>query len=274
MLTHRSTFVLIFLSSLTTLACQPTTLDDGSESETGDPSGDGDGDGDGDSGDGAPSTDSGDSGDPTFNCDPSEDMPCPEGQKCTVLTSGGGAPLYDCVPDDTAKLPFESCTPAPGTGQDQCPAGYACIPSEPDSPTGLCLELCGDDDDCDAALCSAPLDLQIPVCAAVCDPLAPLCPELQVCQRVRASNFVCRYPRANDQGSTADPCSVVNDSGCAEGFVCETGGIIPGCTDPSCCTALCDLADADPCQAPMVCGPIPLDPQPGLENVGACYVPQ
>jgi hypothetical protein len=229
----------------------------------------GEGDGDGDSGDG-----DGDSGGgPIFNCDPSLETPCPEGQKCTVLSSGGNS-VYDCVPDDTGLLPFEPCTPAPTTGQDQCPDKHACIPATLGGNTGLCLQLCGDDSDCDAALCVAPPEVQIPVCAAICDPLAPLCPDSQDCQRVRQSNFVCQYPRETDVGTTADPCDIVSDSGCAEGYVCETGGIVSGCADPSCCTALCDLTEPSPCQSPMVCGEIPLDPQPGLENVGACYVPQ
>ncbi len=259
----------VALFSLVALACQPAADADDPGDGDGDTSGDGD-PGDGDPGDGDPGD--GDPG-PTFNCDPSEDMPCPEGQKCTVLTSTG-TPIYDCVPDDGILLPFDPCTPAPGTGQDQCPAGHVCITDSPGSPSGLCLQLCGADEDCDAALCSAPPEVQIPVCAAICDPLAPLCPGLLVCQRVRQSNFVCQYAREGDQGSTGDPCDIVDDSGCAEGYVCETGGVIPGCANPSCCTALCDLADAEMCEAPMICGELPLDPQPGLENVGACYVPQ
>jgi hypothetical protein len=250
-------------------ACQQATFEEeGSGNETGDgdgDSGDGDGDatGDGDTGD----------GDPTFNCDPTADMPCPDGQKCTVLITSG-PPVYDCVTDDTEKLPYESCTPAPGTGQDGCPNGHACIPAALDGSTGLCMPLCTNDNDCDAALCTPPPQSQIPVCAVICDPLGPLCPELQICQRVRKSNFVCQFPLETDVGTTAEVCNGAHDTGCAEGYVCETGGVVPGCTEQSCCTALCDLSEADPCMAPMVCGELPLDPQPGLENVGACYVPQ
>ncbi|HLT38127.1 MAG TPA: hypothetical protein VK034_17695, partial [Enhygromyxa sp.] len=140
--------------------------------------------------------------------------------------------------------------------------------------TGQCLQLCTSDSGCDAALCVAPPGLQVPVCAAICDPLAPFCPDLHDCQRVRKANFVCQYPLETDVGTTAESCNGAHDSGCAEGFVCETGGVIPGCSETSCCTALCDLSDDDPCMAPMICGDIPLDPQPGLESVGACYVPQ
>jgi hypothetical protein len=259
---------LLLLLSLP-LACQSIPNDDSTFVET---SGDGDGDstGDGDTNTTTGSTTTG--SEPTVNCDPSDEMSCPDGEKCTVLMMGGQA-VYDCVPDDTGLLPNEPCTPAPMTGQDQCPDGYVCIAPN-GSNAGLCLELCLMDNDCDAGLCTTPPDLQIPVCGAICDPLAPLCPDMQDCQRVRQSNFICQYPRPDDSGTTADNCNIVADSGCAEGYVCETGGVIPDCTEQSCCTALCDLTDPSPCMAPMVCGELPLDPQPGLENLGACYVPQ
>jgi hypothetical protein len=254
------------------LACQVPDNEPGVDSETSETNGEGDGDGEGGDGDGDSDTDN-DTGSAVFNCDPSEDMPCPDGQKCTVLLSGG-APVYDCVPDDTGLLPFEECTPAPMTGQDQCPDNHVCIAPSPDSQMGLCLQLCTEDEGCDAALCVAPPDSLIPVCAAICDPLAPLCPGAQDCQRVRQRNFVCQYPRPIDTGSTADPCDIVDDAGCAEGFVCETGDIIPECAGSSCCTALCDVTEPGVCPSPTVCGELDLDPQPGLENVGACYVPQ
>jgi hypothetical protein len=252
----------------TCIACQQATFEESSDevgdSETGDGDGDGDATGDGDSGD----------GDPTFNCDPTVEMPCPEGQKCTVLISGGSSPIYECVTDDSDKLPYESCTPAPANGQDGCPSGHTCIAGALDASAGVCMPLCTNDSDCDAALCTAPPNGEVPVCAVICDPLAPLCPELQACQRVRLSNFVCQFPLEGDDGTTAEGCNGALDSGCAQGFVCEAGGIIPDCVESSCCTALCDLSDTDPCEAPMICGELPLDPQPGLENVGACYVPQ
>lgn len=264
--------LLPLLSIMACFACQEAPREESGDGdgETGDGDGDPTGDGDGDSGDG--DGDSGD-GDPTFNCDPVAEMPCPDGQKCTVLITSG-PPIYECVTDDTEHLPYEGCNAAPGTGQDGCPTGHACIAESAESSAGVCMPLCTSDSDCDAALCTAPPNSEIPVCAAICDPLGPLCPELQDCQRVRKSNFVCQYPLADDDGTTAETCNGALDSGCYEGFVCETGGIIPGCTELSCCTALCDLSEGDACPAPMICGELPLDPQPGLENVGACYVPQ
>lgn len=253
------------------LGCQPATYDDLGDGETGDGNGDGDGDGDsgGGSGDGDPDT----GGDPTFNCDPNVAMPCEPGQKCTILISGGSPPIYECVPDDAEKLPYESCTPAPSTGQDGCPGNHACI-APSGSSTGQCLRLCSDDSACDSGVCVTPTGQQVPVCGTICDPLAPSCPAGHACQRVGHSNFVCQYPAEGDVGITAEPCSASQDSGCAQGFVCEAGVIVPGCTEMSCCTALCDLSEANLCTPPMVCGELPLDPHPVLENVGACYVPQ
>src|SRR5262245_11641686 len=122
---HRSS--VLTLALVVGLACQPLEREPGADSSTSDDTeaGDGDGDpaeaeGDGD-GDADPDT-----GGPVFNCDPSEDMPCPDGQKCTVLESGSGF-VYDCVPNDTSLLPFEECTPSPMDGQDECPTNHACI---------------------------------------------------------------------------------------------------------------------------------------------------
>jgi len=248
------------------LACQASDFagSDGSAGASNSGTSSGDGDGDPTNGDG--------DGDPIFNCNPDLDASCPAGQKCTVLTTGAGQ-VYECVTDDTDKLSFEACTPAPATGQDGCPNNHTCI-APLDGMNGYCLELCSGDAGCTAGLCTTPPGLLLNVCAAICDPLAPFCPDLQACQRVRQASFVCQYALATDTGTTAQSCDASDDSGCAEGFICETGGIIPGCTDPSCCTALCDLSANDTCASPMICGELPLDPQPGLEDVGACYVPQ
>jgi hypothetical protein len=251
----------------TGLACQGAAFEDdeaGGGSETTTMAGDGDGD---------PTT-GGTTGDdnPTFNCDPDSDVSCPSGKKCSVLNTSG-APVYDCVNDDTSLLPYEACSPAPGTGLDGCPTNHACL-APAGSSSGLCLPLCKSDGGCDGALCVTPPGSQIPFCAAICDPLAPFCPDLQDCQRARKSNFVCQYPLEGDNGTSGQICNGALDRGCAEGFVCETGQIVSGCTEPNCCTALCDLSGPNPCMSPMLCGELPLDPQPGLESVGACYVPQ
>jgi hypothetical protein len=257
------------LAVIAALACQTVDHEDAADEV-----GDGDGDPTGPTGDGDPTdpTGSGDGG-PIANCSPGVATSCPAGQKCTALILAGSL-IYDCVSDDIDKQPYEPCVPAPSTGEDGCPAGYVCVPYVTDGAMGHCLELCSSDGQCDAALCTAPPSSKIPVCAGICDPLAPFCPALQSCQRVRQTAFVCQYPHEDDNGTTAAPCNSALDRGCAEGFVCETGGVIPDCNEASCCTALCDLDDIDPCTPPMSCNHLPLDPQPGLENVGACYVPQ
>lgn len=262
------------LCSIVLIACQPTSFDDaGTADEGGDPTSGGDDTtgGDGDSGDG--DSGDGDGGEPVLKCDPGEDMPCPEGQKCTVL-GNGAPPVYDCVNDDSSLLPFDPCVTEPGTGQDQCPVNHACVPFEPGGADGLCLELCLDDNDCEASRCTEPPGQFIPVCAPLCDPLGPLCAAQQECQRVDKTSFVCQFPREGDVGITAEACNIEADSGCAEGFVCETGQIVSGCVSPSCCTSLCDLSEPDPCEAPMSCNELDLDPLPLFDTVGACYVPQ
>ncbi|MFV8748957.1 hypothetical protein ACNOYE_00240 [Nannocystaceae bacterium ST9] len=252
------------------LACQPAIFDDNDVTGTvADETGTGDGDGDGESS----SSSAGDDG-PVYNCDPDDVMPCPTDQKCTVL-GPPSAPVYDCVPDDGFRLPFEPCTPAPSNGQDGCPSGFACVPISSESPdSGLCLQLCSVDANCDLSLCAAPPNSLVKVCASLCDPLAPACPEAQDCQRIRQSAFVCQFPGLDDDGTQAQGCDASLDAGCAEGFVCQTGQIVPDCAEMSCCTALCDLSEASPCAAPSLCGDLDLEPLPGLEDVGACYVPQ
>ncbi|NVB39937.1 hypothetical protein G6O69_18985 [Pseudenhygromyxa sp. WMMC2535] len=249
------------------LACEPTVFEDDDAGDESSSSG-----GEDEASTSAESSSAG-SGDPVYNCEPGRESPCPDGQKCTALTADGEL-VYDCVNDDGTLLAFDACEPDPSTGQDMCPAGHTCIAAEEGSE-GLCLELCENDNDCDdASLCTTAPEQLVPTCAAICDPLSPLCPGQQVCQRVAQSAFVCQYPGSDDHGTTADPCDAATDRGCAQGFVCETGEIIPGCGDLACCTSLCDLAGTDPCEAPMSCGELPLDPLPGLEDIGACYVPQ
>jgi len=263
----RPFFLLSLLSLLGLAACQTALVDDNDVTSSADDVGDGDGDS-------SSTTSSGGDEGPVFNCDPGEAMPCPSDQKCTVL-GPPSAPVYDCVPDDGFRLPYEACTPAPSNGQDGCPLGFACLAASPDSPDqGLCLELCSNDNDCDLALCSAAPETKVKVCAAICDPLAPACPQTQDCQRIRQSAFVCQFPAAGDKGTQADACDAQLDAGCAEGFVCQTGQIVPNCTDTACCTTLCDLSETDICGDSALCGPLDLDPLPGLEDVGACYIPQ
>lgn len=253
---------------LPVFACQDAVFDDNDvEATSADEAETGDGDGD-------PSSSTGDGGEPVFNCDPADEQACPSDQKCTVL-GPPNAPVYDCVTDDGFRVPYEVCTPAPSNGQDGCPSGYACLPVSGENPDqGLCLQLCSVDANCELAFCAAARESQVKVCAAICDPLAPGCPEAQDCQRIRQSVFVCQFPGSNDNGTQADACDANKDAGCAEGFVCQTGQIVPDCTESSCCTTLCDLSEPDLCGAEALCGGLDLDPVPGLEDVGACYIPQ
>ncbi|NJK32139.1 MAG: hypothetical protein HC927_06855, partial [Deltaproteobacteria bacterium] len=156
------------LFALALLACQP--VDYGDEPDTGADEAEAEADGDGDT-----TTTSG-GNEPEFNCDPTSSSSCPGEQKCTALNQTG-TPTYECVPDDTSKLPFEECVPAPTTGQDGCPTGHTCMPVSSDTPEqGLCLELCKIDGDCEVSLCTPGPARRCGSCAAICDPLASACP--------------------------------------------------------------------------------------------------
>jgi hypothetical protein len=248
-------------------ACQEAVFDDNDVEATGADEAETDEDDDDDDS-------SSDGGGPVYNCDPDDVEPCPDEQKCTVL-GPPNAPIYDCVADDGFRMPFEACTPAPSNGQDGCPAGYACLPISTDTPDqGLCLQLCSIDSTCELAFCSAPSGSQVKVCGAICDPLAPACPTTQDCQRIRQAMFICQFPGPDDNGTQADACDGNRDAGCAQGFVCQAGQIVPDCAESNCCTSLCDRSEPDTCSSPSLCGDLDLDPVPGLEDVGACYVPQ
>ena len=265
----RSSLPLVLsLALLPALACQTVSFSDAGLDDDGTDTGTPDDNGE-DAGDGG---DGGTPGTPTFNCDVGAQQPCPDGQKCTVLRNAGQL-VYECVPDDGNLDPFASCNPEPGTGQDQCPAGFACLESTANGDA-RCLELCGADSDCDAALCTNEPNLLVPVCASTCDPLAPECAAQQTCRRIEQRAFVCAFPLASDNGTAGEPCNSAADAGCTQGFVCLAGPVVPGCTAASCCAPLCDLAGPDTCGSDTLCGELDLDPQPGLDTVGACYVPQ
>lgn len=221
--------------------------------------------------------DAGDDGGPNLDCDPTDPIAtgCPDGQKCAALVVGGTRDTYRCVDDSPTLEMFEPCVHAPNSGLDGCPASSACVPSNSETLDGFCLPMCLADEDCDVGLCTEDPFTQLPVCADDCSPLEGLCPIPQLeCLREQ-DHFVCAFPTEQDVGGQLDPCDGFVDSGCAEGFVCMQGAIIPSCESLTgfCCTAACDLSEGDSCDAPASCNPIEDNPPPGFEDIGACYVP-
>jgi hypothetical protein len=239
-------------------------LEDGDDGE-----GDGDGDGDGDGG-----NDTGGSNQPVYHCEPGEEQEdCADGEKCTPLLVGGQQNVYECVPDQPDHATYDDCVPAPLTGQDGCPPGYVCLGDDFQSPSGVCLPLCVSDADCELALCIADAFTDVPFCSDHCDPLLPMCGhDKQDCLRTQ-DRFTCKYAAEGDVGGQNAPCPGTLDGGCAEGFVCVAGEIVPGCTAGFCCTSVCDLDGSGTCASPATCNPLTDDPPPGFEHIGACFVP-
>jgi hypothetical protein len=89
--------------------------------------------------------------------------------------------------------------------------------------------------------------------------------------------FACQILGPLDMGGQLDECAVGVgiDIGCAPGFVCLQGEVVPDCTSSFCCTTLCSLDGPSPCDESSLCAPYFVDDvPPGLEHVGACYIPQ
>lgn len=257
-------------ASLLLLACQrvPLDYDPGPIDET-------DTDTDASTGDQPTTNPSADSSDePMFGCEPGDKGTCPMGQKCTALSEGGLQNHFQCVNDDGEIPEGEQCGPAPGTGQDGCAAGTACLVTFPDADVGACIELCSNDADCEPGKCTVNPYGGTPFCADSCDPLFPECPQGRACLQAE-DRFICAIAFQDvDVGVTGEECSAQSSSGCAEGYACMTGALVPGCNSSACCTNVCDLDVGDSqCTAPALCKNLFAEPAPGFEALGACYVP-
>ncbi len=210
---------------------------------------------------------------PEFKCEPGDPSTCPEGQKCSALSTGGAQNKFKCVNDDGAVLPGDECTPSPFTGQDGCSSGAVCLVSAPEDTLGRCLQGCRNDEDCDTAKCTSSPFTGTTFCADSCDPLAPSCPQGLVCRQAD-DRFLCGMPVEVDTGKTGDNCEGASLRGCVENYACLAGALVPGCASGNCCTNTCDLAlGDDQCASPSLCRPLFSEPAPGFEGIGACFVP-
>lgn len=206
---------------------------------------------------------------PVYDCDPSRVDACPSGQKCAPILLGSRRNHYVCVEDAGGLAPNDSCTAAPSTGRDGCPAGTACIVDDMDF--GRCLELCRDSADCGFGECPEDVVDGVRYCAAPCDPFDPACGPGTSCRRGNES-FICRLPLTIDTGLTGEPCDTQSDTGCAGGFVCLNGAVVPGCSAFACCSSICELS-APTCPSPTSCVPLFPTPGPEAEEIGACLIP-
>jgi len=211
---------------------------------------------------------------PDYRCDPADLSTCGADEKCTALLQGSQQNLYDCVPKDSLYGLYDACSPAPENGQDACSPGTICAPDSSERSTGLCVPLCVNDSDCADGRCIENVFNDVPICADSCDPQVPLCPTGLECRQTDDS-FACQFPTEVDIGQETAQCLVEGDRGCSQGYVCEAGELIPNCASPTgfCCTPICDTNNVDTCESPATCNPAFINPAPGYEWVGACFVP-
>ena len=262
------------LGAFASFACQPLPDVGSSSSSSNDDEGGAEDDGGtfgGGTWGGGEGDDDGDGGQqPTVDCDPTLVDACGSAGKCTVVENAGTRNHYTCVDDDGTLLPGDPCQPDPTTGIDGCAKGTVCLGDE--SGTGTCVALCFQNADCSMGLCLRDAIDQVPFCSAECLPNETSCAEPLQCRRTD-DRFTCQFAREDDDGATGAECeSLQSDAGCAEGYVCLSGPVVPGCASSNCCTSVCDQTDASAC-GDLVCGELFTAPAPGFEDVGACFVP-
>lgn len=210
-----------------------------------------------------------DADDTPTGCDPVAQTGCPSSEKCTIVRMSEEL-AYGCVDDASTLQPLDPCTPQLSDGMDGCPPKTVCLADE--SGSGLCVSHCGSDGDCDSGIClDDPLE-GVPFCATECSPFEDACPAPLQCRR-NDIRFACKFASDADVGGAGSACSPTEDTGCAEGFTCLPGALVPECINPDCCASLCDLTEPDSCSAPAVCNQLIEAPAPGFETIGACFVP-
>lgn len=211
---------------------------------------------------------------------------CPPGSKCMPFANDG-APFWN----DTACFPIdretdaigESCTVLDNalSGLDSCELGAMCWNVDPFTGVGVCHALCSGSPfapECaDPVMGCAQFDpFVLPVCVPACDPLVQDCALGQTC--LPLGDFVCLGDASGGAGVQGDPCEALNV--CDPGLVCINGALVPDCATFGCCSAWCDLDDAESdaaCAASAgegaACSPFfPDDPPAGLENLGVCIL--
>lgn len=214
---------------------------------------------------------------------------CPQGEKCAPWASDGGSAwnALRCVPVDASpKSVGDECT-AQGNGLsgiDDCDVGVMCWNVDPETGTGVCVQLCSGTPDaptCDdpSTSCSVAHDGMLPLCLSDCDPILQDCPvENESCVVTADGGFRCEPNQAGSEGQYGDPCEYTNV--CQPGLFCMAGELVANCVHPYCCTAFCDVTDpgaSEMCAATAAgaeCIPwFEEDPTPGLEHVGFCGLP-
>lgn len=201
---------------------------------------------------------------------------CPEGQKCNPYAQGGNTWNADgCFGAGDGAIGDECIVEGSGTsGVDSCAVGGMCWNVDPESNTGVCIEVCSGSADAPACVtvgtsCAIANDGVLAVCVADCDPLLQDCPDSEGCYGFD-DGFSCFPDGSQEQGAYLDVCSYYN--ACDPGLICVAESAVAGCLESSCCTPYCDV-DVPVCPETSA-GCVPYYPDggapAGLESLGFC----
>jgi hypothetical protein len=215
---------------------------------------------------------------------------CPEGQKCTAWAADGGSSWNGtrCVEIGGSDQPGDPCTTdgSDVSGNDTCDKGSMCFSVDPETDSGVCVELCQGSPTaptCSTAnsVCTISNDGALNLCLSRCDPILQDCPQIgqaQGCYPV-GGDYLCWPDFSFDSGRYGDPCMYFNV--CDPGLFCAVPELVPNCTTSGCCSEYCDLTDpaaGDGCSGSadgQECVPLFAEgTEPvGYEHVGACGLP-
>lgn len=202
-------------------------------------------------------------------------LSCPDGEKCAPADRLGKDTWNGtlCVPvDPMPGAVGEPCTIQGKTGVDTCERDAVCW-------EGVCAAMCDTNGlGCpQGTFCVEYVYDVLRLCEPTCHPLMPQCPAGEECIGVKTSfeaGFACVPDQSGAGGQAGDPCEKENQ--CDPGQMCSPSDEAPSCAGASgCCTPYCDVMQPNTCPLPgQVCEPwYPMNPPPGLENVGVCRVP-
>ncbi len=221
-----------------------------------------------------------DSGMPSYQCGLVE-QDCPRGEKCMPWDEDGGTEwnASRCVTIDPTPNPVGApCTvvASPMSGMDDCDGTSMCLAVDPNTLEGTCSAFCEGSDN--APTCADPVSSchigtngSIFVCLPQCNPLVQDCgPDSTCVAHENDGGFACLPDNSGNAGAPSDPCLTITH--CSPGNLCIDNAEVPGCAEPSCCSAVCELGGASRCLPGQVCIPYYIDGQApaGLELVGIC----
>ena len=209
-------------------------------------------------------------------CDPLA-QDCFPTHKCVPFASQPNSTFWDgnkCMPIVGDKSWGEPCTLSNhNEAQDDCDGEGFCWNLEwvEGQLHGTCVPFC----------VGSPQELMCPagwgclftgaiaLCSKQCSPLIQDCPPAYGCYWTGGA-FDCQI--TGTPAGQSQACDSSND--CQPGFGCVDQGLVPGCVgnDPNCCTAWCDIDEADPCPAPLQCTPFFEEGEAPamLADVGVC----